>query len=164
MIHVANSNSIFVYHIVPLLFWNFWHTFHKQQIFEWSQYKLFIVYLFIFWDYKSTYVLNRILMSVYTLRSLHIINNKYLIVYGSFKRVNILIIMSICVDACYPNIYVSSVVPIIILANIIFIITHSSSTSFSLLLSSICWYKVCFSFEDGKCLIERWYVYRVFER
>ena len=71
-------------------------------------------------------------MSVYTLRSLHIINNKYLIVYGSFKRVNILIIMSICVDACYPNIYVSSsVVPIIILANIIFIITHSSSTSFS---------------------------------
>ena len=70
-------------------------------------------------------------MSMYTLRSLHIINNKYLIVYGSFKRVNILIIMSICVDACYPNIYVSSVVPIIILANIIFIITHSSSTSFS---------------------------------
>ena len=71
-------------------------------------------------------------MSVYTLRSLHIINNKYLIVYGSFKRVNILIIMSICADACYPNIYVSSVVLIIILANIIFIITHSSSTSFSL--------------------------------
>ena len=146
------------------MFWDEWHTFQKTANIWMKPIKAFIVYLFIFWDYKSTYVLNRILMSVYTLRSLHIINNKYLIVYGSFKRVNILIIMSICVDACYPNIYVSSVVPIIILANIIFIITHSSSTSFSLLLSFICWYKVCFSFEDGKCLIERWYVYRVFER